>query len=106
MEPPLPCRMGLRAVAEVAVEAEVAGGEPAPSLWSVSRYAPNPLDVDHSFALSAAVPSPHSLKVVTSCHGAFDATMSRTFCDQRARSRVKRGLDSSAFQKPGLIEYE
>jgi hypothetical protein len=46
------------------------------------------------------------LKVVTSWKGAFEAIMSRTFCLKRVTSRASRGVVSSAFQNPGLIEYE
>ena len=44
----------------------------------------------HSDAGSTDVPSPHSLKVVISCQGSADATMSRMFCPQRAASRPSR----------------
>src|SRR5919112_4091157 len=63
---------------------------PVPSLCSTSRYAPKPDGVANSSALSTPVPSPHSLKVVTSWKGAFDATRSRTFWFHRARSRARR----------------
>ena len=60
----------------------------------------------HSSADSTAVPSPHSLNVVTSWNWAVDDAMAATWFCQRARSRVKRGAVSPFFQKPGEIVYE
>ena len=57
-------------------------------------YAPYGLGDAHSSADSTEVPSPHSLNVVTSCHGAFEATMDLMLSVQRVRSRVRRGADS------------
>src|SRR5919108_3214802 len=76
---------------------EIVGGEvfaggadvvAPPFACNASRYV-EPQSVDDS----TAVPSPHSLNVVTSCHGAFDATMSRTFCAHRVASRASSGVD-------------
>ena len=72
---------------------------------SASRYDP-PAEVCHSTAGSTLVPSPHSLNVVTSCHGSFEATMWATLVDQRAGSRASRAVDSFALLKPGEIEKE
>ena len=58
----------------------------------------------HSLALSTDEPSPHSLNVVTSWSGSFEATMSLTFWSQVVRLRARRGALSSALLKPGLIE--
>src|SRR5262249_14214636 len=43
-----------------------AAGREAPFACSASRYVPKPEALSHSRALSTAVPSPHSLNVVTS----------------------------------------
>ena len=81
----------------VGVGLGVADGTPP----SASRYAcPN------SVAGSIEVPSPHSLKVVTNCHGSPEAIIAATFARQRVRSRVRRGLASSIRQKPGLMLNE
>src|SRR4051794_16763016 len=74
--------------------------------WSASRYAPYPDGEAHCCALSTAVPSPHSLNVVTSWNRACDATMSRIELRHRWRSRGSRGAGSSAFANPGLIVYD
>ena len=55
-------------------------------------------------ALSIAVPSPHSLKVVTRCQRVVvAATMLVTLVVYLAVSRLSRGAASPAFQNPGLI---
>ena len=80
-------------------------GAPAAADLSASRYVP-PEEVCHSTAGSTLVPSPHSLNVVTSCHGSFEAIMWAMFVDQRAGSRASRAVDSFALLKPGEIEKE
>ena len=58
-------------------------------------------------ALSTAVPSPHSLKVVIRCQCVpVDATMFVTSVVYLAMSRPSRGVASPAFQKPGLMVKE
>jgi hypothetical protein len=74
-----------------------------PLLCSASTNVPSPDPEFHAVASSTDVPSPHSLKVVTSCQGAPDATMSRTFWFQVVASRARRGAVSDFFQKPGLM---
>lgn len=71
-----------------------------------SMYAPYPDGELNSAAGSMAVPSPHSLKVVMSCHCAPLAIMAQIAVFQAGRSRESRGLDSLALKKPGLIENE
>src|ERR1700720_2957520 len=65
-------------VGVVVVGVVVGGGEgaglPPTAARTASRYVPRPEDDCHSVADSTLVPSPHSLKVVTSCHGSRDAT--------------------------------
>src|SRR5215210_3323877 len=77
----------------------VSGGvdDPCPLSCSTSRYVPYPEAVAQLVAPSTGVPSPHSLKVVTSWKGAFDAIMSRTFWPHRVKSRARRGAASSAL---------
>src|SRR5436190_3751087 len=70
---------------------------------STSMYEPLPECEAHSFALSTAVPSPHSLKLRTSCHVACEATESCTSRVHRPTSRATRGCDSLRLKKPGLI---
>lgn len=54
-------------------------------------------------ALSIAVPSPHSLNVVSRCQWVeVDATMFTTSVVNRVWLRERRGAVSPAFQKPGL----
>lgn len=75
--------------------------EPLRTLCRMSRYRPCPDALAHCDALSMAEASPHSSKVVVSCHGAFDATMLCTFAVNRAGSRARRGVASPFFQNPG-----
>ena len=78
----------------VAVTVGVIGVESSadPSLCNASRYAPYPDELLHSVADSTAVPSPHSLKEVTSWKNAFEATMLRILEFQRVRSRDNRSF--------------
>ena len=94
---------GLLVVVGVTLGVEVAGrGALVPLLCKTSKYCPNPDDEAHSTADSTEVPSPHSLKVVTSCQGSPEATMELTLEFQVVRSRPRRTA-SPFFQNPGLI---
>ena len=80
---------------------EVVGGSAAYADRIASRYWPI-RDADaHAVAGSTLVPSPHSLKEVTSCHRAPDETCLARSDLKRLRSRLKRGVDSLNFKKPG-----
>ena len=57
----------------------------------------------HSGALSIAVPSPHSLKLVIRWNCWPDASIAAMSACQRPMSRASRGADSLAFQNPGLM---
>ena len=59
--------------------------------------------VRQAVAALTAVPSAHSLNVVTSWSGSPDAAMARTSDAHRARSRASLGADSLYLQNPGLI---
>ena len=60
----------------------------------------------HDVDASTAVPSPHSLKVVTSRQRTCAAYIARTESRNRATLRASRGCDSRAWKKPGLTEND
>jgi len=88
-------------------DADVGVGEGSTgSPCNTSRYEPYPEAELHPSADSTAVPSPHSLNVVTSWNCALDDAIAATWFFQRDRSRVSRGVASPFYQNPGEIVYE
>ena len=80
------------------------GAVPTPSRCSASRYLPNPLPLSQPPPDSTAVPAIQSLKELTSCHGAREATIWRMDVAKTVRSRGCDGACSARVHAPGLIE--
>lgn len=76
-------------------------------LCNTSAYWPYPDELSHSVQASTAVPSPHSLKVVMSCHGSLLLTMPITLVRHSSIDSLARmGVPSVTFQNPGEMENE